>query len=182
MVGRDKILDFLDRELNTEHFNQQEDTDFNGAWTEGSGEVEKIGLCTNTTFENIEAAEDKNCDLVIVHHGGWERFDKDLLEQKKEAIEEAGITWYIAHQPLDCADDYGVVVRCAEKLGIKVEGKYLDIQGGYHGRYGRLEVSKDEFERRVKEIEPDYNLIGSLEGIEDSKIGIVTGGGGLSTV
>lgn len=178
MTDRDQLIEWLDLQLDTDHFNQVEDADFNGALIKGSEEVEKVGLCTNTTFENISKAEENNCDLVIVHHGGWKHFDKDLLEDKKQAIREADLTWYIAHQTLDCADEYGVCVALADKLGVEVNGKYLDIEGGYHGRYGHLKVSSQEFLNRLKEIEPNYEVVGKLENIEDAKIGIVGGGGG----
>jgi putative NIF3 family GTP cyclohydrolase 1 type 2 len=178
MVSRETVVSWLNRELDTEHFNNVEEADFNGALVKGSEEVEKIGLSTNTTFENIEAAAEKGLDLVIVHHGGWERFDHDLLEEKKEKMREAGLTWYIAHQPLDCADEFGVCVALADKLGVEVDGKYCELQGGPHGRYGNLEVSKEEFLDRLEEVEPDHDIIGSLENVEDAKIGIVGGGGG----
>lgn len=78
MVSREKVVSWLDEELDTEHFNNVEEADFNGALVKGSEDVEEVGLCTNTTFENIDEAESKDLDLVIVHHGGWERFDHSL--------------------------------------------------------------------------------------------------------
>ena len=178
MPNREEVLDFLNSELKAEHFNEVDDADFNGALVKGSEEVEKVGLCTNTTFENIESASELDCDMVLVHHGGWKRFDMDLFEEKKQKIEENDMTWYIAHQTLDCADDFGVCVALADKLGIEVNGKYCELQGGPHGRYGQLEISKEDFLERLNEIEPDHDIIGDIEGIEDEKIGIVGGGGG----
>jgi len=178
MVDREEVLEFLNSELGTEHFNDVEEADFNGALVKGSEEVKKVGLCTNTTFENIEEAEEKGLDLVIVHHGGWKRFDHDLFEEKKERMREADVTWYIAHQTLDCADEFGVCVALADKLGIEVDGKYCELQGGPHGRYGHLEASKEEFMERLNEVEPDHKVIGDLDEVEDAKIGIVGGGGG----
>ena len=178
MVSREKIVSWLDDELDTEHFNEVEDADFNGALVEASDEIEKVGLCTNTTFENIESASDLDCDLVISHHGGWKRFDMDLFEDKKQEIRDNQLTWYIAHQTLDCADEYGVCVALADRLGVEVDGEYCEIQGGPHGRYGHLEISKDEFLERLNEIEPDHEIIGEIGDIENQKIGIIGGGGG----
>lgn len=140
--------------LKTDYFNQIEDSDFNGALVEASDEINQVGLCTNTTFENIESASELDYDLVISHHGGWKRFDMDLFEDKKREIRDNNLTWYIAHQTLDCADEYGVCVALADKLGIEVDRKYCELQGGPHGRYGHLEVSKEDFLERLNEIEP----------------------------
>lgn len=178
MPNREEVLDFLNSELKAEHFNDIDDADFNGALVKGPEEVEKVGLCTNTTFENIDSASELDCDMVLVHHGGWKRFDMDLFEEKKQKIEENDMTWYIAHQTLDCADDFGVCVALADKLGIEVDGKYCELQGGPHGRYGQLEISKEEFIERLNEIEPDHDIIGEIGDIENQKIGIVGGGGG----
>lgn len=172
------MVSWLNEELNTEHFNEIEGADFNGALVEASDEVERVGLCTNTTFENIESASELDCDLVISHHGGWKRFDMDLFEEKKNEMRDNNLTWYIAHQTLDCADEYGVCVALADELGIEVDGKYCELQGGPHGRFGHLEVSKEEFMERLNEIEPNYDVVGEIGDIENQKIGIVGGGGG----
>ncbi len=178
MVARKELVSWLNNELNAEHFNEIEDADFNGAMVKASDEIDKIGLCTNTTFENIESASELECDLVISHHGGWKRFDMDLFEDKKQKMKNSNLTWYIAHQTLDCADEYGVCVALANKLGIEVDGEYCELQGGPHGRYGHLEVSKKEFMEKLEEIEPDYDVVGEIGDIENQKIGIVGGGGG----
>lgn len=178
MASRKEVVSWLNNELNADYFNQIEDSDFNGALVEASDEINQVGLCTNTTFENIESASELDYDLVISHHGGWMRFDMDLFEDKKREIRDNNLTWYIAHQTLDCADEYGVCVALADKLGIEVDGKYCELQGGPHGRYGHLEVSKEDFLERLNEIEPSYDVVGEIGDIENQKIGIVGGSGG----
>lgn len=178
MTPGETVVSWLDSELEVAHFNDVEAADFNGALVEASEQIDTVGLCANTTFENIETASDSRCDLVLAHHGGWEHFDRDFLDPNKEAMEEAGLTWYIAHQSLDCADDYGVCVALADKLGITVEGEYCHLQGGPHGRYGRLDVSSAEFRDRLQSLEPEYQAVGEIEDIESATIGIVGGGGG----
>ncbi len=177
MVSRNEIVNYLDEELDVEHFNGVEEAKFNGLLVEGSGEVERIGLCTNFTYENIESAAEQDLGLVISHHGGWEEFDGDLLEEKKEEARENGLNWYVAHEPLDCADGYGVSVALAEKLGIDVEDSYAEHAGGDVGRYGHLQVSGDEFLERLEEIEPGHEVVGGLEDLEEKKFGVVGGSG-----
>jgi putative NIF3 family GTP cyclohydrolase 1 type 2 len=70
------------------------------------------------------------------------------------------------------------VEQLSDKLGIKVDGKYLDIEGGFHGRYGHPEVSREDFMDRIEEIEEDFEIVGEMEDFGDAKIGIVGGGGG----
>lgn len=181
MVGREGLLNFLNTELNLEDFKQIEDAKFNGALTKGAEEVEKIGLCANTTFENIESANNRDLDLVISHHGGWKQFDQDLLKRKKEKIEEADLTWYIAHETLDCAKEFGISWTLAEKLGINIEKQYGKHAGGKVGVTGKLDVPKDEFMENLEDLEQEYEIIGNIEGIESEKIGVIGGGGGAIT-
>lgn len=181
MPSREEVLEFLNSELNLEHFKDVEDAKFNGALVKGIEEVEKIALCTNTTFENIESAEELEADLVVTHHGGWEQFDQDLLKEKKERIEDADLTWYIAHETMDCKEEYGISATLAEKLGIKIQKYYSEHAGGKVGVTGELEITGEEFMERLREIEPGYEVIGKLENIEDKKFGVVGGGGGAFT-
>lgn len=179
MASHNDIITHLDRELDVEHYNDAGDK-FNGALVQGAGDVDRIGVCTNCTFETIATAADEGCDLVVSHHGGWEEFDGDLLAEKKERIRDAGVTWYIAHHALDCADDaYGVAVALAERLGIDVEGSYANVEGGDAGRYGTLAVSTDEFMDRLEAVEPGYEVVGSLDDLENARIGVIGGGGGV---
>lgn len=177
-MSRKEIVVYMDEELDVEHFNDAEGAKFNGLLVEETGEVEKMGLCTNFTYENIESAAEQGLDLVISHHGGWEVFDGDLLEEKKKGAKENGLNWYVAHEPLDCADGYGVSAALAEKLGIEVEGAYAEHAGGDVGRYGQLRVSGEEFLKRLQEVEPGYEVVGDLDGLEDKKFGVVGGSGG----
>lgn len=179
MVERDTLVDWLDEELNVEHYMEAGDN-LNGTLVEGTEDVGRIGLCVNTTFENIETAKEKDLDLVISHHGGWEDFDQDLLPEKKERLNEYGITWYIAHASLDCKDTYGVAAALAKKLGITIEGAFAEYEGGKAGRYGNLAVDRDEFLNRLTAID-EFTLIGDLPDLDEARIGVIGGGGGSFT-
>ncbi|MDY6771098.1 MAG: Nif3-like dinuclear metal center hexameric protein, partial [Candidatus Nanohaloarchaea archaeon] len=178
MVSRGKLIDWLDDELDVEHYMAEGDN-LNGALVRGTEDVERIGLCVNTTFENIETAAEQDLDFVISHHGGWEDFDQDLLPEKKRKIEEHGLTWYIAHASLDCKDGYGVAAALAEKLGVEIDGAFAEYEGGKAGRYGHLTVDRDEFIDRLRAVnDGDFTLVGSLPDLEDAKIGVIGGSGG----
>ncbi|MDY6766512.1 MAG: Nif3-like dinuclear metal center hexameric protein [Candidatus Nanohaloarchaea archaeon] len=179
MTSHDTVITYLDAELDVEHYNDAGDK-FNGALVVGEGTVTRIGACTNCTFETIAAAADEGCDLVVSHHGGWEEFDGGLLAEKTDRIRDAGMTWYIAHHALDCADeDYGVAVALAEELGIDIDAAYGEIEGGRGGRYGTLAVSPGAFRDRLERIEEDYETVGDLDGLEDARIGVIGGSGGV---
>ncbi|MDY6770123.1 MAG: Nif3-like dinuclear metal center hexameric protein [Candidatus Nanohaloarchaea archaeon] len=179
MTSHDAIVSHLDSELDVAHYNDAGDK-FNGALVSGEGAVDRVGTCANCTFETIAAAAEQGCDVVISHHGGWAEFDGDLLAEKKQRIAEHGLTWYIAHHALDCADErYGVAVALADKLGIGIEGSYAAVEGGDAGRYGTLDVSAAEFRERLAAIEEEYEVVGSLDGIGDARIGVIGGGGGV---
>ncbi|MDY6761827.1 MAG: Nif3-like dinuclear metal center hexameric protein [Candidatus Nanohaloarchaea archaeon] len=179
MANHDDITIYLDRELDVAHYNDAGDK-FNGALVSGDGTVDGIGVCTNCTFETIATAADEDCDFVISHHGGWEEFDGDLLGEKKQRIRDAGLTWYIAHHALDCADeDYGIAVALSDELGIDIDGSYANVEGGDAGRYGTLAVSVDEFKDRLEDIEPGYDVVGSLDDTGAATVGVIGGGGGV---
>lgn len=179
MYSAREVTGYLEEELEVEHYNEAGDK-FNGVLVDAADSIGKVGLCTNCTFETIENAVEAGCDLVISHHGGWEEFDGDVLEEKKRRIRENGLTWFIAHHCLDCADErYGVAVALAEKLGISVEGAYADVEGGEAGRYGKLSVRTEEFLDRLEQIEPGFQVVGSLDGVEQQRIGVIGGGGGV---
>lgn len=183
-MQRDDLIDWLDDELDTDHFNQHEDAKFNGLLVEGRPDVGTVGLCTNFTWENLESAAAQDLDLVISHHGGWTQFEGDLVQEKKEWLHDRGINWYIAHEPLDCADDYGVAAQLAKKLGVDIEGSFADHAGGENGRIGTLAVSQEEFLQRLGDID-DYDVVEpedrSLTDIDlsDARIAVIGGGGGV---
>lgn len=179
MASSDELVAWLDEELDVAHFNDAEGAKFNGALVAGADEVSRLGLCCNCTFETIAEAAEQDCDMVVSHHGGWEAFDGDLLAEKKERMRDAGLTWYIAHEPLDCADDYGVSAALAAKLDIRVEGSYGFHAGGEVGRYGTFDGSTKEFRERVSAID-DAEVVGDLA-IEGVRIGVIGGSAGVFT-
>lgn len=179
MVDSGRVISYLEEELDVAHYNEAGDK-FNGVLVGSAASIETVGLCANCTFETIENAAEAGCDLVISHHGGWEEFDGDLLAEKKQRMRDNGLTWFIAHHALDCADEeYGVAVALAEKLGIAIEGSYAAVEGGEAGRYGTLSVDKEEFLERLEEVEAGYDVLGDLDGVEDQTIGVIGGGGGV---
>ncbi|MDY6776672.1 MAG: Nif3-like dinuclear metal center hexameric protein [Candidatus Nanohaloarchaea archaeon] len=184
MKARD-LVSYMDDELDVESFEDVEDAKFNGALVEVSGEVEKVGLCTNFTRENIRKAAGMGLDLVVSHHGGWKEFDADLLEEKRELAGEESLTWYVAHEPLDCADGYGVSAALARRLGVEVEGSFGEHAGGEVGRYGTISVGADGFLDRLSSID-EYEVVdgegrhtGGLDVEGDEKVAVVGGGGGV---
>lgn len=186
-MDRDELIAALDDELDTDRFNDVETAKLNGVLVEGRDEVETVALCTNVTFETIALADGHGADLVISHHGGWAEFDQDLHDEKLERMRDAGLTWYVAHEPLDCADDYGVSVALAEKLGVDIADSFGEHAGGEVGRYGTLGVSGEEFKRRLSEID-DWTVVdetGRHDGdtfiADDATVAVVGGGGGVFT-
>ncbi len=184
MTDHDTIIAYLDEELDVAHFNDADGSSFNGALVTGSGPVETVALCTNCTFETIAEADEADADLVISHHGGWERFDADHLAEKKQRIRDAGMTWYIAHEPLDCADGYGVSAVLAERLGVDVQDAFGVHAGGEVGRIGTI-ADADMFVQRLADID-DYTVVdgsgrhdGDLDVADGATVAVVGGGGGV---
>lgn len=184
LVQRDELVTYLDDELDVEQYNEHEDAKFNGLLVAGRDTVEQVGLCTNFTWENIETAKRRGFDMVISHHGGWEEFEGDLVQEKKDALQDANISWYVAHEPLDNADGYGVAAALAEKLGVAIVGKFGAYCGGHAGRYGSLDVPEEEFLARLNDLD-EYEVVDAEDralddvALEDARIGVIGGGGGV---
>ena len=125
-----KILDWLDRELEVERF---DDVSNNGLQVAGPKAVTKVAFAVDASLESVKAAADCGAQLLVVHHGlswggGIKRLTGGVFEVVKAAIEGGlGIAAY--HLPLDANRKYGNNYELARFLGLKS----LKPAFSYHG-------------------------------------------------
>ena len=125
-----KILDWLDRELETARF---DDVSNNGLQVAGPKEVAKVAFAVDASLESVKAAAACGAQLLVVHHGlswggGIRRLTGGVYNVVKAAI-ESGIAISAYHLPLDASRKYGNNYELARYLGLK----NLRPAFSYHG-------------------------------------------------
>lgn len=173
MTKLKNITNYLDSFLEVEKYSKLDRK--NGLMVKGNNKVDKIVFSTNTTMENIEHANNRNADMLIVHHGGWKETDGEMYEKKVELLKKYNISLYIAHMPLDCNQEVGVAVSLARKLGVDVEDTFAKEQGVI----GELSISKQGLKKKLFSISKDYKIVGKLKNVE--RVAVIGGSGAVKT-
>jgi len=131
------VCEFLDSELKTKDI---EDASLNGLQVEGIGDVEKIGFAVDASIEVFNKAKEKNCNLVVVHHGlfwGKEEPITGILYKRLKVLIENGISLYAVHLPLDLNPKFGnniSLINLFNPIDVKEFGKYQSQDIGFKGR------------------------------------------------
>ena len=108
----------------------------NGLVIGGRPTVAKVGLAVNCSFQAIDRAVARGCDLLITHHAAWPGTDANLAPLKYDRLRQQGINLYVAHDCLDNARDLGTsdalarAVRVAIQAAFKPDG---EEEFGVHG-------------------------------------------------
>lgn len=116
------------------------DISCNGLQCDGKNEIKKIGLAVDACMQTYKQAVEKNCDIVIVHHGfiwdGLKSITGVIYKQLKFAIDHK-LNVYAAHLPLDLHPDLGNNIHLSKILGltdIKPFGEYHGTMVGFSGK------------------------------------------------
>ncbi len=100
----------------------------NGLVVGGRPTVGKVGLAVNCSFQVIEEAARRGCDLLITHHAAWPDIDRHLSGQKYDRLRQLGINYYAAHECLDLIRDLGTADALARAVRVAVQGTF-DLGG-----------------------------------------------------
>src|SRR6266850_8346065 len=108
----------------------------NGLQIQNSGHVTKIGAAVDVSSRVLEAAVEKDIDLLIVHHGlfwpGLQPITGQLHRQLKLAFEN-DIALYSAHLPLDVHAVLGNNAQLASALGLRSTTPFFEEKGQFIG-------------------------------------------------
>jgi putative NIF3 family GTP cyclohydrolase 1 type 2 len=170
------IAVWLDAELHAEHFRAEEPE--NGLLFDAGRPVQSLASAVNTTFDTIAEAASIRADLLMVHHPSWPSIDLGLHQQKLDALAARGISLYGAHASLDCAED-GTGLALARLIGLSVDGRFAEYHGGLAGVHGRFAGGWDAL---LAVIGRDLDITPEAHRNSNTceRVGIVTGGGGLT--
>lgn len=144
------VTQFIDELLEIDRF---KDYAPNGLQVEGEEKLTKIITGVSASHALIEAAIEKNAEVILVHHGWfWDGEDPRIIGMKYRRLKlliEHDISLLGYHLPLDAHPEIGNNAQLAKRLDIQLEG-VMDEQGV--GNYGRLKeyVSLEELGRRVE--------------------------------
>jgi putative NIF3 family GTP cyclohydrolase 1 type 2 len=108
----------------------------NGLIVGGRPTVAKAGLAVNASFQAIDAAIQRQCDLLITHHPASPATDAHLAGAKLARLREAGLNFYVAHGCLDTAREFGTADALARAVQVALQGTFKpdgEREFGVHG-------------------------------------------------
>jgi dinuclear metal center YbgI/SA1388 family protein len=120
-----------------------EDNSLNGLQVENSGDVKKVVLAVDASFDAIEKAKDLKADLLFVHHGlfwGKPVSLSGFLYKRIKLLIESNIALYAVHLPLDIHPSLGNNAQICKLMDWPVVGDF----GEYHGSIIGKEVQFQE--------------------------------------
>lgn len=168
-----EVKDYLDELLQVADLEESS----NGLVVGGRPTVAKVGLAVNCSFQAIEGAGERGCDLLVTHHAAWRSTDAYLVEQKYDRLRGLGINLYVAHDCLDNARDFGTADALARGVRVAIQGAFKPDGEQEFGVHGVTTGHFSEFVIRV----------GSQLGVESrawkntdsfGHVGIIPGWGG----
>lgn len=127
-----RVKSYLDELLQVSTF----DTESNGLIIGGRPTVSKIGLAVNCSFQSIDAAAQRSCELLVTHHAAQTSTDAHLAEQKYGRLRTLGINLYTAHESLHMASDVGTASTLARTVRVANQGAFSpdgERDFGLHG-------------------------------------------------
>ncbi|HSR30905.1 MAG TPA: Nif3-like dinuclear metal center hexameric protein [Anaerolineae bacterium] len=125
------------------------DESSNGLVIGGQPMVSKVGLAVNCSFQAIEGAAERKCDLLLTHHGAWRSTDARLAQQKYDRLRQLGLNLYVAHNGLDLARDFGTADALARSVQVASQGPFKPDGEKAFGAYGVTTGHLSEFVSRV---------------------------------
>jgi dinuclear metal center YbgI/SA1388 family protein len=167
-----EVKDYLDELLQVGGL----DESGNGLVVGGRPMVHKVGLAVNCSFQAIDGAAQRGCDLLVTHHAAWPGIDQHLSTQKYDRLRQLGINYYAAHEALDLARELGTSDALARAVRVAVQGTF-DLEGEAVAVHGPTTGHFVEFVTRV----------GNQLGVEPRKwknsdsfghVGLIPGWGG----
>jgi len=181
-----KIVDYLDRELDLKGFS--EDYSNNGLQAECSSEVRRIVFGVDACQMLFDFAADSKADLVIVHHGlSWGGNPKRLAgidALRFGTLFRHGISLYAAHLPLDAHPRFGNNAVLCQRIGLENLTDFFPYCGRFIGFRGELPEPRSmaELTELLQNEYPFCPHVLPSTRKTFRRVAVVSGGGGLEAV
>lgn len=146
-VNRETVIDFLDKTLQTATV---KDYSVNGLQVQGNSEINRIALAVDACMESYKLAVEKQCRMLIVHHGiiwnGIQSIKGREYNHLKYLIEN-DLNLYASHLPLDLHPKYGNNAQLAKLLSLQkvkpfglYNGMLIGCEGVLSGKINRSQL------------------------------------------
>ncbi|AZH26669.1 Nif3-like dinuclear metal center hexameric protein [Haloplanus aerogenes] len=181
-MDRQEFVDRLDDRLRTDDYADL-DASANGLQVgRRSGTVDRVAIAVDAAEATIEAAIDRDADVLLVHHGlVWGGLDRltGLDYDRIEPLVENDVALYVSHLPLDGHQELGNAAILADRLGLAEQepfGEYGTEYVGVRGTASDAYTTADLSARLDAELDTETRVLGfGPDEIED--VGIITGRG-----
>ncbi|MBI4544700.1 MAG: Nif3-like dinuclear metal center hexameric protein [Gemmatimonadetes bacterium] len=175
-----ELVAYLDEYLRTREVPDWPEA-LNGLQVENRGAVTRVAAAVDASEAAVQAAAERGCDLLLVHHGLFWDGNRPLTGRRYRRVNpllQHDIAVYSSHLPLDLHPEVGNNAVLARELGIELEGAFAQERGVAVGVWGNLELTRDALAARLEELHGGrVRLIaGGPEWI--TRVGVVTGAGG----
>lgn len=174
------LFGFLDETLGIPDFPDY-GTAWNGLQVEGAGPIRRVGAAVDAGQAAVDAAGERNLDLLLVHHGLFWSGSAPLtgrLHRKVASLIRSGTALYSAHLPLDAHPEVGNCAVLIRALGLEPGERFGAFEGVPVGFVAETDEDRQTLRDRVAAVvEGPVRLIaGGPERVR--RMGVVTGGGG----
>lgn len=177
MLKLTQLTRFLNKEFRIKKI---PDPSKNGLQVKGKKNIKKIALSVDASLELFKKAKQKNCDLIIVHHGLFWKKQKDILniiKNKANFLKKNKISLFAIHLPLDKHFKYGNNAQIANLVSLKKFKSFANYKGTYVGFYGNYNKNINNLIKTIK-TRINKNIKTQLFGQKKvKKLGIVSGAG-----
>jgi dinuclear metal center YbgI/SA1388 family protein len=181
MILLSEITKFLDYELPPDN---SADASINGLQVDNNGQIDRVYLAVDASWETLQKAENPSNALFFVHHGlFWKKQELRICGSMKKKISffiEHNAALYASHLPLDNHPAYGNNSLILNHLGITQNvhpfGNYHGLPVGLWGDFEQL-VSIQDLVQKIAAFSPlpIQLLQGSKKAIK--RVAVVTGSG-----
>ncbi|MCX7871864.1 MAG: Nif3-like dinuclear metal center hexameric protein [Verrucomicrobiae bacterium] len=174
------IVSFCNKLLKIGSFRDYEAA-VNGLQLQNNGTVSKIGACVDISYQTAKLAADKQCDLLIVHHGmmwnALQTFTGKRYEMFKLLISN-NIAVYSCHLPLDAHPKIGNNAILCKLLQFKNLKPFLSLKGQPIGFKTSTNIPRNLLKQKLEKILGTPPMLVPFGPEICKNIGIVSGGAG----
>lgn len=177
-MRRQKLLDYLDKFLNTQGFS---DYGPNGLQVEGRENIQLIVTGVSASVELFQQAVELKADAVIVHHGIiWDSerpVYRGSYKLRVKMLLEQDINLLAYHLPLDAHPKIGNAAQMAKILGLSDCESFGEYRGNWLGIKGQIapQPAEEIFSIIREKINPSA-IIFPFGPLKVEKVGIISGG------
>ena len=176
------IVKHCDRELRINEIVDYDDA-HNGLQVENGGKVHRIAAAVDASIATVQMAAEAKADILLVHHGLFWNPQLPWTGPKRKligALVENNLAVYSAHLPLDAHPRFGNNAGLCKALKFTQPKPFLEEKGTPIGLRVTTRIRRNVLANRLKAILGAPPVLLSSGPSECKKIGIVTGGAGLS--